>query len=265
VEQRKTISKIVSGQTVRYDTHLDLIFCNEISDGQEFIRNQSGLRVDLCFEVTTYCNIECANCFSKSAPNRKGLHLPLDSILSELCTRQDDLIRVCISGGEPFMHPEIESILDLPTKFENIGFVITTNGVLRPALNSQLTENGWLVAVSLHGNRAAHNAYSKSDTFDLVVSRIRNLSNRCAKLHIYSVLNNGMSNFDVDWLIDLRNEVGAKFLRFIMPRCFGRYQPLINSEIVAYVNSRCDERAGIVTTSSRSTFIDATGVCRQSN
>lgn len=163
------------------------------------------------------------------------------------------------------MHPDIESILELPIDFADIGFVISTNGMLRQDVNSMLLENEWLVAVSIHGNRQTHNAYVQADAFDIVTTRIRSLADIGVPLHLYSVINDRMTYRDIEWLLEFRDEVSASFLRFITPRSHGRYEPLTNQALAAYTSSVCDERASIVSESSNSPLLNASGNLTRSN
>jgi len=224
-----------------------------------FKRNQSNRFVDICFEITDACNAQCANCFSESGFLKKGTHLPYPVIRSILNSQRESLIRACITGGEPLMHPDIESILRLPTEFSDIGFVISTNGMLRPDVNFILLENGWIVAVSIHGNRKAHNSYVQVDGFDVITDRIRVLADIGVPLHLYSVINDRMTNHDIDWLLEFRDEVRADFLRFIVPRPHGRSEPLINSSLVGYACSYSGNKSNVVFESSNAMFYDNHG------
>jgi pyruvate-formate lyase-activating enzyme len=61
-------------------------------------------------EVTDICNFNCPGCFRKN--NFEG-HKPLDVIKSEViqCKKMTNCSRICISGGEPLMHPDIVEIV----------------------------------------------------------------------------------------------------------------------------------------------------------
>lgn len=88
------------------------------------------------FEVTGRCNMKCQHCRAWQDPQKD---LPLDNIekvldfaVPEACSE----MRFTISGGEPFLHPQIFEILKLiKKKVDDAGkiihhTVITTNGSL---------------------------------------------------------------------------------------------------------------------------------------
>lgn len=265
MEHARPLSKVIAGETVNYDRIRDVIYTDRVRVDTPFTRNQTGRSVDICFEVTDACNAQCANCFSESGVSRHGIYLPHCLIRSTIEAQHQSTIRVCITGGEPFMHPDIASILRLPGDFPDIGFVVSTNGMSRPDIDSILLDNGWLVAVSIHGNREAHNSYVRVDGFDVVTTRIRVLSDLGVPLHLYSVINDRMTNRDIDWLFRFTDEVRANFLRFIVPRPHGRTEQLINWSLVEYACSHCGKKANLVSKSSNARFYDKYGNQGRSN
>jgi molybdenum cofactor biosynthesis enzyme MoaA len=260
----RTIQKDIDGTTYRYDRWLDIIFSEPYTLGVPFSRTQTARVVDLCLEVTTWCNFACENCFSRSHPAKTGRHLPVGEALSVVQSRQADIVRVCVTGGEPLMHPDIEDILLFPAQFAECGFVLTTNGSLRKDLDPLIAANEWLTAVSLHGRKQAHERYTGSNSFDLVTSRIKSLARR-AVVHIYSVVHDSISRGDVDYLFSFRDEVGARFLRFMVPRPHGRYQPLTTRGALDHVCERLDARSGLKMAKSGTTLLTVDGELTRSS
>jgi molybdenum cofactor biosynthesis enzyme MoaA len=258
------IQKMIQGSLYCYNREFDRISMGiNVHNGPA--RNSLRSRVDLCCEITTACNFSCLNCFSYSSNSdkrRKFASLKLmKNIILELAPH---LIRVCISGGEPLLHPNLESILEFPTTFDECGFILLTNGSLRPELDRLILANNWSIAISLHGMRNAHNLYTKSQSFEAVVNRLSRLS-ASGIVHIYTVLHDGLSIDEIDWLFKFRDEVGACLLRFTTPRPFGRYQHLTNMTIFQHVKERLDHRSVIITRSSNTIFIDVNGLQRSTN
>jgi sulfatase maturation enzyme AslB (radical SAM superfamily) len=162
------------------------------------------------------------------------------------------------------MHPDIEEILHTPERIDECGFVLNTNGTLRPELDHLLIVNQWLTAISLHGRKTAHENYSRSRSFDVVTRRIESLA-KDAAVHIYTVLHDGLTAKDIRWLFQFRDQVGAKFLRFIAPRNFGRVQPLTNEGLIQEVVMRLDNASGFKTSASNTRFITVCGQMRFTN
>lgn len=70
----------------------------------------------LWLNTGTLCNIECANCYIESSPkNDRLVYLTLADVtpyLDELDAAGETPIEIGITGGEPFMAPEIIEIMD---------------------------------------------------------------------------------------------------------------------------------------------------------
>ncbi len=259
----RIIQKSIEGRTYHYDRWLDIIASDIPYVGTPLDRTQVERPVDLCIEITTWCNFTCVNCFSESRRGVRGVHLPTPYILEYIKENVSELIRISLTGGEPFMHPEIELILELPSLFPGLGFVITTNGTLRADLDDHLVEQGWLTAISLHGRAKTHNEYCRHESFEIVTQRMKRISRR-GLVHIYTVVHNQLSCADVDWLFHFRDEIGAKFLRFIVPRSFGRFERLADNSILEHLRGRLDAQSGLKTQKSLTTFVSALGGTRKS-
>lgn len=216
-----------------------------------------GAPVDLCVELTTRCNIECLNCFSRSGPGRSYKDAELDLVHRHIDNARRELVRVCVTGGEPLLHPGIMTVLRWPVKYQDLGFVLNTNGTVRRDLDPLLAEHAWTVAISLHGARDAHEGYTRSRTFDEVVRRVRNIS-KTNIVHIYCALHDGIRSSDVEWLFKLRQETGCAILRFIAPRAHGRHVGVARTELIEEVRARLDDNTVLKTTASQS-FLLSTG------
>lgn len=221
--------------------------------------------MDFCVEVTTRCNLECRNCFSSSRRNESAVHLPSVILYEEIGRRADGIIRTCITGGEPLLHPEIETILQLPAHYDSVGFVLSTNGTVRSDLDPLLVRHGWLAAVSLHGGADTHNRYVMAACHEQVVARLVRMSSMGVPLHVYSVLTDTTSPYDVDYLYTLRDSLGVSLLRFIIPRRHGRQFMVGAAHAEKYVTDRLDKRSVLVATSSQSVFLDVSGIVRSSH
>ncbi len=136
----------------------------------------SGLET-LWFNTGTLCNLACATCYIESSPTNDALvYLSaaevvgfLDEIARErLATRE-----IGLTGGEPFMNPEIAGILDacLDRGFE---LLVLTNAMRPMRRHETLLQtlqarygNRLTLRVSLdHYERVAHEAERGRDTWD---------------------------------------------------------------------------------------------------
>jgi MoaA/NifB/PqqE/SkfB family radical SAM enzyme len=87
-------------------------------------------------QITEKCNLFCAHCFIFSGLH--GIEMSLDSIRKEVIPKFKDfnVVSVTLTGGEPFMHPEI---MEIVRQFANSGFNvgICTNGTLISPLHAR--------------------------------------------------------------------------------------------------------------------------------
>jgi pyruvate-formate lyase-activating enzyme len=77
-------------------------------------------------EVTDICNLACPGCFRRN--NFEG-HRPLAEIQKEIhqCIELTNCSRISISGGEPFLYPEITEVVESITSL-GIKCIILSNG-----------------------------------------------------------------------------------------------------------------------------------------
>lgn len=77
-------------------------------------------------EVTDVCNLACPGCFRKN--NFQG-HRPVEEIKQEIvfCKEKLNCSRICISGGEPLLYPEILEVVEFIRSIK-IKPIILSNG-----------------------------------------------------------------------------------------------------------------------------------------
>lgn len=84
------------------------------------------LKLSGCYvEITSKCNLSCPYCYNDS--NNKGVNLEFEEItkiIDELYEKK--IYAIAISGGEPFLHPQILDIIDYCIK-KNVRPNIITN------------------------------------------------------------------------------------------------------------------------------------------
>ena len=84
---------------------------------------------NLFFELTSKCcNLKCTHCFIKRNPYKKEKDfIPIEKIKQTLlAVDREKLKSIYLTGGEPMMHPEFNSILRMCLKVSNA--TILTNG-----------------------------------------------------------------------------------------------------------------------------------------
>lgn len=122
----------------------------------------------LWFNTGTLCNIECANCYIESSPKNDRLvyltHADIVPYLDELSAAGEGDCEIGITGGEPFMAPEILDILCESVERGHTLLVLTNamQPMMRPrikagllALNARFSER-ITIRVSLDHFDACH-------------------------------------------------------------------------------------------------------------
>jgi len=156
---------------------------------------EQGLRapVNLTWEVTLACNLRCRHCLSAS-----GAPAASELTTGEALDLVDQLHRarvfqVNFGGGEPFLRPDFETILDACHE-RGIVTCISTNGTLLDRRRVERLERSGLVAiqVSLDGaNRLTCDAIRGAGTFFRAISALRLLAKSAIPTSINTVLTAG--------------------------------------------------------------------------
>jgi MoaA/NifB/PqqE/SkfB family radical SAM enzyme len=97
-------------------------------------------------QITERCNLTCAHCFVSAGPY--GDTMPLEEIRTKVVPRLVDsrVTRVTLTGGEPFVHPDLLSVVEA-FRSAGIGVGVCTNATL--ASDEQITA---LAGMDVHVN-----------------------------------------------------------------------------------------------------------------
>ena len=108
----------------------------------------------LWFNTGTLCNITCANCYIESSPRNDRLeYLPLHEVakfLDEIEAHALPVAEIGLTGGEPFMNPDILPILEAALA-RGHGVLVLTNA-MRPLMRPRIMA-GLLEIKRRHGAR----------------------------------------------------------------------------------------------------------------
>jgi radical SAM protein with 4Fe4S-binding SPASM domain len=103
-------------------------------------------------QVTERCNLHCVHCFNSS--NKYGRDIPVKAFKEVIIPRLKELqvITVTLTGGEPFIHPQIVEIIKLLRKADARVAVCTNGTLLTENLIRSLSRIGGIyINVSLDG------------------------------------------------------------------------------------------------------------------
>jgi len=110
----------------------------------------------ILFPITWACNLKCPDC---CAP-RKG-EIDTEKCVSNILSKKGEVEWVYITGGEPFMVPNLFDICDT---IREAGFKVgvTTNGTI---FKSEIADHVDRFGVSLDGDEEYHDAYRGEGVF----------------------------------------------------------------------------------------------------
>lgn len=118
--------------------------------------------VDLTLEITNRCNLRCKTCSIWQEKKEAAISLDaLDNIFNTLSHRVN-LGYISLTGGEPFLHPQIDKIFRYFCYKNSAGIGIYTNGYDTGRIIKFLKRNisylgGLTIGISLDGIGSIHN------------------------------------------------------------------------------------------------------------
>ncbi len=123
--------------------------------------HQAGV---LLIHLLNRCNLLCQHCYLHAAPWR-NTHLPLELVIRSLGeVEQLGIGTIYLSGGEPFLYPELPEILALVSQRQGFHLCVSTNGTLIGAAEAALLKSsGASVQVSIDGPEAYHDRFRRSE------------------------------------------------------------------------------------------------------
>lgn len=130
-----------------------------LAEYRNYLRKNPKL-IYLFLELTNKCNMKCMHCGSYCSEN-KPVFLKIDSIMKVLQSIKRNIspstVMICLTGGEPLLHPEFEKII---SRIDQMGFPwgITTNGVLIDRKMATVLKRYHIgsITLSLDGTRKTH-------------------------------------------------------------------------------------------------------------
>lgn len=166
----------------------------------------------LFLELTDRCNLHCKHCGS-GCSNRNHTFLPtpvIEKVLKSVSKKYDPRnIMVCITGGEPMLHPDVFRIIKLA---HSGGFQvgITTNGTLIDSKSAvKLKQSGLdTIAVSLDGIGDKHDSFRDvKGCFNRAIEGIDNLSECGIDAQVMTVIHKG-NIFQLEEMYEYFNAMG---------------------------------------------------------
>ncbi|GAA1304739.1 radical SAM protein [Saccharothrix xinjiangensis] len=153
---------------------------------------RTGGRAVLQVHPTRLCNLRCRHCYSSSGPDvAESVPITvLSGVVRDAAELGYDVLNV--SGGEPFLYPELPALLR-SAREAGMRTTVTTNGVAlsqrRIGVVRGLVD---LVAVSLDGDRPTHDRIRDQEgCFDKALAGIRRLTEAGIPVGVVTTLTQG--------------------------------------------------------------------------
>lgn len=197
----------------------------------------------LFFELTNACDLSCAHCGSSCSPAR-GTYLPaalVERTLGSVKRGLGEAPFVCLTGGEPLLHPEF---FPIARRIRECGYLwgVTTNATLIDgAAAREMAACGMTsVAFSLDGVKETHNALRRSPkAFDACLRGISEVVEHCrgTVTMVTSVIHKGNIG-ELNKLHDLVRSLGVDIWRILNVDPIGRAKEgnlLLGAEEMKYL------------------------------
>jgi len=107
-------------------------FLKHVSRSCQISYKRSGLQIivmELVIEITDRCNNNCIHC-SSGSDRTKTSFLPVRAIEKTIASVNPE--KVILSGGEPFLHPDIGEIINIVTRENGAKIAADTSGAIFP-------------------------------------------------------------------------------------------------------------------------------------
>lgn len=130
---------------------------------------------ELWLHITDRCNLACGHClFSEQLTRGRQLDpAQIRNVIGQ--TIPLGLSVVCLTGGEPLIHPEFTGIIDFLLEHEGMRVAILTNGLLYEKHShflKRLDKTRLTFQVSVDGSELTHDAIRGHGTYDRVITSV---------------------------------------------------------------------------------------------
>lgn len=203
--------------------HNNFISLTDISENKEIYvtgKEKMYYPVWLICEITNMCNCKCHHCYKDAKFTGSTLDL---SLFYKLCdTFKEKTPRIVLTGGEPFIHPNIQEIIENSTKYFETS--ILTNGLLIDKVDPDVLRKIKRIQISLYGydNKSYSNFTGCANGFSMLKKSF-NILDKCEKVERLVTLVITKENVDeLEKYIKAAIELNALALKFGLSFPLGR-------------------------------------------
>lgn len=195
----------------------NMTFSNHCKDGYGVIQLHPTLR----------CNLACKHCYSSSAPEKKS-KLSHKSITKFLAYAVNYGFKgISVSGGEPFLYPELGLVLEESKKL-NYRTSVASNGMLLKSSKAKDTlKYVDTIAISIDGDESLHNEIRNFDkAYQKMLEGIDVIKEEKMDFGFIHTVTPKSWDMMID-LADFAFEQGARLMQFHPLELYGRASELM--------------------------------------
>jgi 7,8-dihydro-6-hydroxymethylpterin dimethyltransferase len=172
---------------------------------------------ELWLHVTDRCNLKCTHCLFTSGAHRRE-EMPIDRMRRYVGQASALGCRVfALTGGEPFVHPDFEEIVDELLELPDAAVAVLTNGTLLQRYESALRRwrhRRFHLQISVDGLAASHNAIRGDGSHAALTEQLKVLR-RLGMAYTISVCVTCENVADLPALVDYCAEAAAANLHLM--------------------------------------------------
>jgi|GEM_PF-1908107 heme biosynthesis protein (nirJ-2) len=169
----------------------------------------------ITIELTNSCLLRCKHCYKNAGS--KNLHylsyMKIKDVIDELPSIFTKQIQ--LTGGEPFLHPDIFNIIDYCLK-NNLLIHISTSGYIPEEIKNKLKKYNpkhFSIQVSIDGLQSYHNTFrGRKNAFEKTIDFIKDLIT-CGFSIVVALTISTQEKAEIIKLADFLKEIGVSVLR----------------------------------------------------
>ena len=222
---KKELTSFLQKESLKTGFHnIPFLFCNKFSSYSakkltSLTKGRAAFPVAIHLYLTEICNLNCKMCFLKQIKSEKKI-INLDiirKVVKELIYLRP---RYNLTGGEPFLYPEIKEIIK-HIKTKGLYLSIVTNGTLIENFAETIVHSGVdKLSISIDGSPQKHDTIRRTPgAFSKTLKGIQAINYEKKKqnkkkptLSLYSLLN---TDIDEDFILSFAQENFFKEINFL--------------------------------------------------
>lgn len=198
-------------------------------------------------ELSSVCDMNCPYCYNHT---NKKYYLDIYQIQKLIVdAKKFGLTRVVLSGGEPFLYPNINELLDMSVLKDMDVMIITNGNFLTSDLMDKLIINHFKIQLTLDGSKAEIHGKTRSVNNFHKILHIIEYYKRKKKLDFINLrCNISMTNIlDIHTFLDTVHKIGIRHCKLALVEPMGK-----GSDFVEKYGIYADEKIlGLITSMSK--------------